>query len=65
MQLVQTNVYPEAAIVQVAPVVAVEAIQPTPVVAVIEPATAEIIDFPINKLEAERLAVQAALQQAA
>jgi hypothetical protein len=65
MQLVQTNVYPEASMVQDASPIIAEVMQPAPVSTVVEPATAEIISFPINKLEAERLAVQAALQQAA
>ena len=54
MHLVQTNVYPEAITPQAAPIVTV-----------VEPVPAEVNDFPINQLEAERLAVQAALQQAA
>lgn len=64
MELVQKNVYPEAAI-QATPATVAEVYQPiaAPIPAT-EPA-AEIINFPINKLEAERLAVQAALQQAA
>ena len=64
MQLVQSNVYPEA-VIQAEPAAIAEIVQLAPASTIVEPVTAEVIDFPIDKLEAQRLAVQVALKQAA